>query len=208
MKRHTAIAVAVTLPVVGVAIAVALWGANGASSAGPTPGAEGSGASASEKALPPTAHTGMASSPSQSLSESTSATPSSELEDGRHFGYIESINLETLPGTVVFDLAYFLTGEDANQAAAEDGYERPVPNDYYIINDNPRLRTLVVSPDVTIRLVDWGHSSGLFSADPGRFQHSFALDDYPLGTYKGKFSPYWLTLKDGVVVTIEEQYRP
>lgn len=208
MKRYAAIAAAVALPVVVVAIAVALWGENGASSAGPVPGIEDSGVSTSEKAPPPPATAAMASSPSQSLTESTSATPSSELKDGRHFGYIESINLDTLPGTVAFDLAYLLTGEEANQAAAEDGYPTPVDNDYYIINDNPRLRTLVVSPDVTIRLVDWGHSTGLFSADPGRFQQSFALDDYPLGTYKGKFSPYWLTIKDGVVVTIEEQYQP
>ena len=146
MKRYVAIAAAVTLPVVVVAIAVALWGENGASSAGPVPGVEGSGVSTSEKAPPPTATAAMASSSSQSLTESTSPTPSSELKDGRHFGYIESINLETLPGTVAFDLAYLLTGEEANQAAAEDGYPTPVDNDYYIINDNPRPRTLVVPP--------------------------------------------------------------
>jgi hypothetical protein len=208
MKRYAIIAATVTLPVVVVAIAVVLWGANGASSAGPVPRAEDSGVSASEHALPPTATTATAASPSQSPSESTSATPSSVLEDGRHFGYIESIDLETLPGTAVFDLAYFLIGEEANQAAAEDGYSTPVDNDYYIVNENPRLRTLVVSPDVTIRLVDWGHSTGLFSADPRRFQQSFDLDDYPLGTYKGRFAPYRLTMNDGVVVTIEEQYLP
>jgi hypothetical protein len=53
-----------------------------------------------------------------------------------------------------------------------------------------------------------GHSTGLFSADPGRFQRSFDFHDYPLGTYKGKFAPYWLTIKDRAVVTIEEQYQP
>jgi hypothetical protein len=207
MKRYTVIA-AVTLPLVVVAIAVALSSANSASSAGPLPGAERSRPSASEEMRPPTSTPALASSPSQSLAEPTSTTPGAELEDGRHFGYIESIDLETLPGSVVFDLAYFLTGEEANQAAAEDGYETPVPNDYYISNDNPRLRTLVVSPDVTIRLVDWGHSTGPFSADPRRFQESFALDEYPLGPYKGKFVPYWLTTKDAVVATIEEQYLP
>jgi hypothetical protein len=208
MKRHVAIATAVILPVVFVVIAIALPGANGASSAGPIPGVEGGGVSTSENPPPRTSTPASESTPSPSVIEPTSATLSSELEDGRHFGYIESFDLEALPGSVVFDLAYLLTGEEANQAAAEDGYETPVPNDYYVINDNPRLRTLVVSPDVTIRLVDWGHSLGLVSADPRRFQESFALDEYPLGTYKGKFSPYWLTIKDGVVVTIEEQYQP
>lgn len=207
MKRHIVIA-AVTLPVVVVAIAVALWGASGASSAGPVPGSKGSSLSASERMPTPTSTPALASSLSQSLIEPTSASPGAELEDGRHFGYIESIDLEIVPGSVAFDLAYFLTGEEANQAAAEDGYETPVPNDYYISNDNPRLRTLVVARDVAIRLVDWGHSTGPFSADPGRFQESFALDEYPLGPYKGKFVPYWLTIEDAVVVTIEEQYLP
>jgi hypothetical protein len=188
MKRHAATAAAVTVLVIAVAVAVALWrGGNGASSAGP--------------ATAP-------SSPKHSLIASTSALPGPELEDGRHFGYIESIDLETPVGTVVFDLGYFLSGEEANQAAAEDGYPTPVDNDYYIVNDNPRLRTLLVSPDITIRLVDWGYSTGLFSADARRFQQSFALDGYPLGRYKGRFSPYWLTIKGGVVVTIEEQYQP
>jgi hypothetical protein len=220
MKRHAATAAAVTVLVVAVAVAVSSWrGGNGASSAGPVPPAGSSGTSASEhrrakpssaeETPPPTATLATApSSPKQSLIASTSALPSPELKDGRHFGYIESIDLEAPLGTVVFDVAYFLTGEEANQAAAEDGYPTPVENDYYIVNDNPGLRTLLVSPDVTIRLVDWGHSTGLSSADPQRFEQSFALDGYPLGRYKGRFSPYWLRIRGGVVVAIEEQYQP
>jgi hypothetical protein len=63
--------------------------------------------------------------------------PGPEVKHGRHFGYIESIDLETPRRTVVFDLAYFLTGEEANQAAAEDGYPTPVDNDYYIAMTTP-----------------------------------------------------------------------
>jgi hypothetical protein len=36
------------------------------------------------------------------------------------------------------------------QAAAEDGEESPPPNDYYIHNVNPRLRTLPVRSDAPI----------------------------------------------------------
>jgi len=110
---------------------------------------------------------------------------------------------------MVFDLASFLTGDEANQAAEEHGDETPVPNDYYIVNDNPRLRTLVVSRNIRILLLDWKHCCDqFFPADPGRFQDSFALDEYPPGNYKGSFSTYWLTVKDGVVTAIEEQYLP
>lgn len=142
-------------------------------------------------------------------SESAIGTPSPVLEDGRHFGYIESVDIRTLPGTMAFDLALFLTGDEANQAAAEHGDETPVPNDYYIVNDNPRLRTLVVSSDIRIQLLDWRHCCDrLFSADPDRFQDSFSLTKYPAGNYKGKFSTYWLTVNGGVVTAIEEQYLP
>jgi len=69
-----------------------------------------------------------------------SASPSPALEDGRHFGYIRSAQLMTQPQFIVFDHAYLLSGDDANQAAAERGKETPVPNDSFIVNDNPRLR--------------------------------------------------------------------
>jgi len=148
-------------------------------------------------------------SPGPSPTGSPSPAPGTDLGDGRHFGYIESVDIRTLPGTMVLDLAYFLTGDEANEAAEEHGDETPVPNDYYIVNDNPRLRTLVVSRDVRILLIDWMNCCDrFFPADPGRFQDSFALDEYPPGNYKGKFSPYWLTVRDGVVTAIEEQYLP
>lgn len=130
------------------------------------------------------------------------------LDNGRHFGYIKSVDLATRPGTAAFDLAYFLSGADANQAAAERGYETPVSNDYFIVNDNPKLRTLAVSPDVRIVLLDWRHCcEKTFVADPERFQDSFSWTRHA-GNYRGTFSQYWLTVQNGVVVSIEEQYLP
>ncbi len=43
------------------------------------------------------------------------------LEDGRHFGYVNSVDLVGVPQTLVLDLAEFLRGEAANEAAREDG---------------------------------------------------------------------------------------
>jgi hypothetical protein len=138
-----------------------------------------------------------------------SASPSPALEDGRNFGYIRSAQLTTEPQVIVFDLAYLLTGDEANQAAAERGKETPVPNDYFIVNDNPRLRELPVAPGLRILLIDWTDCCDtMFRADPQLFQESFEQETYPPGNYKGTFSGYWLTVRDGAVTKVEEQYFP
>lgn len=49
-----------------------------------------------------------------------------------------------------FDRAILLTGPAADAASAAHGGESPVPNDYYIQNDNPRLRDIPVRDDVTV----------------------------------------------------------
>ncbi len=148
-------------------------------------------------------------SPSSSPSETLSPSPSSSsvLEDGRNFVFIKSIDVSTDPATMTFDLAYFLTGDAANQAAAARGDETPVPNDYYIVNDNSLLRTLPISPQVEVRIIDWlnccelvdGTFSGLAAA---------VAKNHPKGSYLGRLSQYWITVTNGVIVKIEEQYLP
>lgn len=138
-----------------------------------------------------------------------SASPPPALKDGRHFGYIQSAQLRAKPRVILFDLAYLLTGDEANQAAADRGLETPVPNDYFIVNDNAKLRRLPVAPDLQILLLDWTDCcDAMFQANPQLFQESFDHKKYPSGNYKGKFSGYWLTVKDGAVTKVEEQYFP
>ncbi len=65
---------------------------------------------------------------------------------------------------VTFDVVQMLTGQDAIDAAVADGAaedcngEPCVPNDYYIVNDNPRLRTVLViaDADITVNGCDGG----------------------------------------------------
>jgi hypothetical protein len=139
--------------------------------------------------------------------EPAPTAPSAELKDGRHFGFIKRVDFRT--STIVFDLAYLLSGEKANQAAAARGYETPVSNDYFVVNDNPKLRTLRLASDVEILLLDWKRCcSAFFSADRERFQASFRIKHFPTGNYQGKYGSYWLTVQDGAVVKIQNRYQP
>ena len=128
-----------------------------------------------------------------------SASRAPELQDGRQFGLIKSVD-ETSPGTIVFDPADQLTGEEANRAAAAHGDEVPVPNDIYKVNDDPTVHALALSRDVEIRLINWDRCCDTVTADPESFKASFRGSD----NYWG----FWVTLEDGVVVKIEEQYHP
>jgi hypothetical protein len=140
---------------------------------------------------------------------STSPSTSAALEDGRHFGYVRSVDPNA--GTIEFDLAYFLSGKEANDAYHAAGGTGPVPNDHFVVNDNPMLRTLTLSPDLRLRLLDWNHCcETFFDGDLSLFAQAIEQqDDVTDGDliYRGK-SSWWVTVKDGVVTQIEEQYSP
>lgn len=133
------------------------------------------------------------------------------LEDGRHFGYIHSVDVEGR--TVEFDLAYWLSGEEANQAYQEaTGDTGPVPNDHFVVNDNPRLRTLPLAQDLRLRLLDWNRCCDtFFDGDLALFAQAVAsqrdiTDD--VGRIYSGVSQWWITVENGVVTEIEEQYSP
>ena len=139
----------------------------------------------------------------------TGPTIPPRLEDGEHFGFIDKVS--PAPETMVFDLAYFFTGDEANEVAASRGDEVPVPNDYYIVNDNPKLRKLALAPDVEIVLIDWNTCCDqTFLGDLDTFaeamEGSFVEIDGQI--YGGSGSPYFVTVEDGVVVRIQEQFLP
>ena len=132
------------------------------------------------------------------------------LEDGRHFGYVRSVDPEA--GTIEFDLAYFLSGKQADQAYQEaTGDTGHVPNDHFVVNDNPLLRTLTLAPDARLRLLDWNHCcETFFDGDLSLFAQAIEqqsdVTDGDL-VYRGQ-SQWWVTVENGVVTEIEEQYSP
>jgi spore germination protein GerM len=140
------------------------------------------------------------------------------------FAFLTSVGGDEL----VADYAQWLTGEEANRAAIEDGEIAEgdtVPNDYYIRNLNPQLRTLPVADGVTlflptpalgpvmmvpVQLDEW---LGLFAEDGTPHDPEFAVEaEEPHFGYFGagrEGFAYWLTLDaEGNVVQITGQYRP
>ena len=124
------------------------------------------------------------------------------LADGRHPVYIKTVDASGQ--TITFDLIQFFMGDAATKAAAEDGEESPPPNDYYIRNVNPRLRTLPVRPGapITVNVLAAG-STGSATKDV-----SVTLDELAGYFPNSGTSPFWITVDQGQVTKIAQQFLP
>ena len=124
------------------------------------------------------------------------------LEDGRHLVLIKTVD----PGrrTVTFDLLQWFEGEAAAKAAAEDGEESPPPNDYYIRNVNSRLRTLPVRSGAPITVnVLAAQSTGSSTKDV-----SVTLDELASYFPNSGTAPFWITVEQGQVTKVAQQFLP
>ena len=167
-----------------------LLGNGGSEAAAPSP--------STSVAPPPTG------SPSPAPVSPTAIDPDPQvLTDGRYF-VLASRVLDGPPMTLEFDLAYLLTGAQAEQAAADHG--DVLETDYYIVNDNPLLRQLPVSPLVQVRYVPAGAccelQDGLFGPWAGAVNEELQTD------YAGKDAYWLLTVRSGEIIRIAEQYFP
>ncbi len=142
-------------------------------------------------------------------SELPVASSSGEFGDdvnGRHLGKIISITDQSQPSLSIDYVQWTSCSDD------------DCPNGYRIKNDNPKIRTfpIVSNPDVKLQTFGWD-STGNFDydqhisfagfveifANPRQFNNATGIPSYdPKKLY------YWITLKDGAVIEIEEQYQP
>ena len=100
----------------------------------------------------PTQTSGPSETPEPTETPEPSASQAPSLEDGHHFVYVKSASRsENGKARVRFDLAYFYRGERAEREAAERGDE--VVSGYYIVNDNPRLRSLPLADEVDVAYI-------------------------------------------------------
>jgi hypothetical protein len=134
------------------------------------------------------------------LADGSGCTPGGdELGNGIWFGYIS----EARDTEIDFDLACWFTGDAAAMAAAEDGEESPPPNDYYVRNVNPHLRTIPVAASAE---VSWLPNPG----DPTT-QERLSYADWMTaseGRDAAMAPGVWVTIENGAATVIEEQFVP
>ncbi len=143
---------------------------------------------------------------------STQAAPPPRHSPDEHFGYIRSISTAGPVATLAFDEAEWLSGDDAQKAAEEDGAVapgEPVSNDYYIQNRDKTSRTLRIANDAKITTFRCDPCRDGIPRKLGAFLAAFnSAGGSLLAPYRGKHSQYWLTIENGEVVAIDEQYVP
>jgi hypothetical protein len=142
----------------------------------------------------------------------TRCAPPPAPASAEHFGYIRSVSTAGPVATLAFDEAEFLTGKEAQKAAEADGVVppgEPVPNDYYIRNPDKTTRTFRIAnnAEITARRCDLCRHGqpgqlGPFLAAFMKGRQTYA------DPYRGKYALYWLTIEDGEVNAIDEQYVP
>ena len=145
--------------------------------------------------------------PSVSPTGQPSTQPTGVLTDGRYFVYAKKVEGgQGGPLFLTFDLAYFYTGHQANTVAASRGDEVPVPNDVYIVNDNPTTRRYPIASPVLVTYIPTGVST-LKMGDIGAFEQAVnatAQTDYPDMRYAG----WWIVITNGEIRSIKQQYLP
>jgi hypothetical protein len=140
-----------------------------------------------------------------SAASATAAAPASVLASHvrtTDFGYLTRLRTTKKGTTLTLDRAILHTGSAAAAERAKRGLE-PDASDFYIANDNPRLRTYRVGPGVVVR----GSQLLTGSAETKTVPLS-TLRRYLAQQIKGSASvPFTLTFdRRGRVVVIEEMY--
>jgi hypothetical protein len=118
------------------------------------------------------------------------------LADGRHPVYLKTV--APYQQRITFDLVQWYGGADAAREAAKDNLE--ADNDSYIRNTNSRLRTLPVLAAATITV---NQLTGSNQAVP--------VSLAKLSTWFPRTGPgpmFWITVRDGHVSQISEQWVP
>ena len=129
------------------------------------------------------------------------------LADGRHFVQIVAVGDDQDPPRLIVDEEQWFTDQEAIDAALADGVPSSAAGEggFYIRNENPRWRIVEVDPAAQVALTTPPHGQidDPRIVDLPRFASLFTASDEYI-----KYSPYWITVEDGTVVRVEEQFVP
>lgn len=128
--------------------------------------------------------------------------------DGKYIGFIKNISSKNGISSLIIDYVQWITPCVPN---ASIDY---CLNGYTVKNDNLLLRTFPISKDVQVKLQTYSHDTYgnynwnqivPFSEFATALNDSYILMNPP---YPAQGLLYWITLSNGVVTTITEQYQP
>jgi len=157
------------------------------------------------------ANAGVGAAPVTSGPATTTSQPAAPvLADGRSAVYLTG--LDTAAKTTTFDLIEFLTGNAAKAEWKKEHPEQPdgPDNDYMIVNNNKKLRTLPVDPKakcvVLATLGGTDTKTITFAALPAFLKKR--NKGFTVAPPQISMLPFWLTVKRGTVTGFEEQFLP
>jgi hypothetical protein len=144
-----------------------------------------------------------------------SAAAANPCQGNRLFGHIESLAGRGDHYVLRFDPAWFLSGETANTAAAEDGAVepgQPVPNDNYVVEEGHRALTYLVprTTHVTVLAKGGALDSGGFASKSISVDELARLvkGEKPVELFEPLESGIWLRVHIDTACSLEQQYRP
>lgn len=131
-------------------------------------------------------------------------------EEFVQFGYLKSLKPQGGGYKLRFDPAWFLMGETANVAAAEDGAVaagEPVPNDNYRLDEGHRLLTYLVPADARVTVLkDSPDGKPITVAQLAQL----VAGENPLS--RPLFEPlrtgFWIRVRIDTVRSLDQQYLP
>jgi hypothetical protein len=126
------------------------------------------------------------------------------------FGYVKSLTRKGSRYELRFDPAWFLSGETANVAAAEDGAVEPgepVPNDNYVVDEGHRLFTYLVPADARVTVLTKGVSGSRITVNQ-LAELVRGKNPFPRPLFEPLTTGFWIRIKIDTVRSLDQQYRP
>jgi hypothetical protein len=213
MTHRTEARTALAVLLAGLAIAAAGCDASGpeAGAAGPPATPAPSVTAAPSDPAAPSAPAPAAPAPSEPSADPVASpvTPPSPgtgrpaADQPTEDGSWHAVVVEAAPAAVVLDKVEVLSGEAADSARREDGRPDPGAEAPYVRNRNRQLRTLPVTDDVAVQVVDC--SNGGCGSVPWPYADLVAGRPLPYGAPS---IPFTVTVVDGRVVALAEVYLP
>ena len=159
---------------------------------------------------------GLARGLSDSPTTAAAAEPppaAKRCQGDRVFGHIKSLTAVGDHYELQFDPAWFLSGETANRAAAEDGAVQPgepVPNDNYVVEEGHRLLTFLVRPTAHVTVLVRNGAEGDFGSKSISVAELAELvkGEKPVELFESLESGIWLRVQIDTACSVEQQYRP